>query len=765
MKNKLFSPPAERKNRRKNKNNKATDKSILFRFNLFISNKITLTVIYFLILFLSFTLTNYVINIIFSFFGNLKNILNRTVGLDLIFNLKNIFVFSLHNKFIYILILIILAIIDAVFVVKIWISYKDFDVGQKGSDRWATIEELRQQYKSIPLKEKEWESKSGGIIISRDGNNYLVDEEPGHNLIVGTTRSGKGEMFVLPTIETLSRCSCKPSIIATDPKLDLTKGCYKMLKNRGYEVIVLNLINKNEGDCFNPLSRIVELYKSGDYEGAYQESRAFAYSIFCSDSDSKREDAEFWGNTATDLLSADIIANIEDCLQLDKAERIEAEYDFNCKKMRGEIPEDAVFTFEPRHEKEINMFSVFNSFRLMAENVDESGRTALDKYFMSRPLMDRARIFYSSINISGYRTKTSIYSNMITKLTAYSYDSLARMTAKSSFEIKDIGFGDKPLAVFLAVPDFSQSEHFFITTFVRQVYYVLSAEAANTADGKCSRPVWNILDEFTNMPALENVEQMVSVGAGRNIFYNFMIQGFTQLDNKYNPHIAKIIRNNCQNQIFIKSNEYDTAEQFSKLLGTETITNIDRIGSRFAVDKTFTERKDEVPLLRATDLMGLLEGECVVKRVMKRKTLKGKDSIPYPIFNTGKNKMPFAHTFLQNIIQYNVKWTDIRKDFPPKQGIESFTFDIVSFYNYYVADSVNYRQQIRALPHYEQLVEMFISDGLDIGTDSLGTRWIVQLAEAIKKSDLPPKRKSEYSEFLKSEIQTIKNNNREIIFK
>lgn len=765
MKNKLFSPPAERKNRRKNKNNKATDKSILFRFNLFISNKITLTVIYFLILFLSFTLTNYVINIIFSFFGNLKNILNRAVGLDLIFNLKNMFVFSLQNKFIYILILIILAIIDAVFVVNIWISYKDFDVGQKGSDRWATIEELRQQYKSIPIKEKEWESKTGGIIISRDGDNYLVDEEPGHNLIVGTTRSGKGEMFVLPTIETLSRCSCKPSIIATDPKLDLTKGCYKMLKNRGYEVIVLNLINKNEGDCFNPLSRIVELYKSGDYEGAYQESRAFAYSIFCSDSDSKREDAEFWGNTATDLLSADIIANIEDCLQLDKAERIEAEYDFNCKKMRGEIPEDAVFTFEPRHEKEINMFSVFNSFRLMAENVDESGRTALDKYFMSRPLMDRARIFYSSINISGYRTKTSIYSNMITKLTAYSYDSLARMTSKSSFEIKDIGFGDKPLAVFLAVPDFSQSEHFFITTFVRQVYYVLSAEAANTADGKCSRPVWNILDEFTNMPALENVEQMVSVGAGRNIFYNFIIQDFAQLDNKYNPSIAKIIRNNCQNQIFIKSNEYDTADQFSKLLGTETITNIDRIGSRFAVDKTFTERKDEVPLLRATDLMGLLVGECVVKRVMKRKTLKGKDSIPYPIFNTGKNKMPFAHTFLQNIIQYNVKWTDIRKDFPPKQDIESFTFDIVSFYNYYVADSVNYRQQIRALPHYEQLVEMLISDGLDIGTDSLGTRWIVQLAEAIKKSDLPQKRKSEYSEFLKNEIQIIKNNNREIIFR
>ena len=793
MKNFSINTPQERKSRVRNKNNRATDKSILFRFNLFIANPIVLTVIYFLIFLFGFFLMNYVINMILLFFGNLKNLLNGAFNPGEVFSIINCFRFPLQHKIIYFVIAAIMAIIDGIFVFKINIAFKDFDVGQKGSQRWATVEELREQYKAIPMKNDTWESNTGGIIISRDGDKFLVDEEPGHNLVIGTTRSGKGEMFVKPNIDALSRCSCKPSLILPDPKLELSRSCYSILKKRGYTVIVLNLIDPTQGDCYNPFSRIVSLYKAGEIEKAYQESRAFAYSIFCSEGNSsKEENAEFWGNTATDLLSAMIIGNVDDCLRLDKKERAETEYSYTCKQvaftqlsedkqkkiteqfLQGKLdiensdvlPPECKFCFEPKHEKEINMFSVFNSFRLMAENVDENGKTALDKYFKSRPLMDRARIFYSSINISGYRTKSSIYSNMITKLTAYSYDSLARMTSTSSFEVKDIGFGDKPYAVFIAVPEYDKSNHFFITTFIRQVYYILSSEASKTPSGKCTRPVWHILDEFGNIPELENVEQMVSVGAGRNMFYNFIIQDFAQLDNKYNPNIAKIIRNNCQNQIFIKSNEYDTAEQFSKLLGDETITDLDRIGRKFSVDKTFTERKTDSNLLRATDLMALLEGEFVVKRVMKRKTLNGKDAIPSPIFNTGKSRMPYAHTYLSDIFISNVKWTDVRKDFPELRDIESFTFDIVEYYNIYVAQAGNMLQKVQALPHFSKLLYMLLGDGQYLPISILKNRWIAELITTIENSEeLSPERKKEYQDFLKEELEQIKYENRDIVFK
>lgn len=783
--------PKERKTRIKNKNNKSTDKSILFRFNLLISNPILLTVLYFIILAVFPLLINYVINLVLNLISNIGGMIEHSVNFASLFSIKNCISFDPSLKFIYIIVLIVIAIIDAIFIVKINISYKDFDVGQKGGERWSEIEELREQYKAVPMKDKIWQSERGGIIITRDGNNFLVDEEPGHNLVVGTSRSGKGEMFVKPNLDILSRCSCKPSLIVTDPKLELTRQFYNTLINRGYKVISLNLIDPSQGDCYNPFSRIVDLFKSNEEEKAYQECRSFSYSIFHSKQDEGARTEEIWQDTATDLLSAFIISNLTDCINLDKKEQAEAEYSFKCKQAAflgmsdesqdnvrnlfksGEltidnsevIPTEFVFDYEPQHEKEINMFSVFNSFRLLAENVDEHGHTALDKYFKSRPLMDKARIFYSSVNVSGYRTKSSVYISMLSKLTAYSYDSLARMTSCSDFELRDIGFGSKPLAIFIAVPDYDESNHFFITTFIRQVYYVLSSEASRTASGKCSRPVWHILDEFGNTPALDNIQQMVSIGAGLNMFYNFIIQDFAQLDNKYDSNIAKIIRNNCQNQIFIKSNEYDTAEQFSKLLGNETITNLDRIGRRFALDKTYTERKEERSLLNANELMALLEGECVVKRVMKRKTLDGKDAIPHPIFNTGSQRLPYAHKYLSDVFVSDACWTDIRKDFPPIIPVESFTFNIVDYYNNYVANTA-VNEQIQSLPEYSRFLDMLLEDGEYHDVGILRKRRIVEFLSVIQSSaKLSDNRKKEYIEFLKSQKILLADKYRDIKFK
>lgn len=792
MKKLSLTTPEERKTRTANKNDKATDKSILFRFNLFISNPIVLVTIYFLVFIIGFLLINYAANTLFSFFGSFKYLLKGTLNIASVFSISNAVKFQSISATLYIIVGIALAIADAILVTKIHISYKDFNVSQKGGERFITDEEKREQYKAVPINGGEWKSDKGGVIVSRNGNNFLVDEEPGHTLVIGATRSGKGEMFVRPMIELLSRCSCKPSMIIADPKLELTRYNYQALKNRGYDVFVINLINAELGDCHNPFSRMIDLYKSGEIEKAYQEGRAFAYSIFCNDQNSKnKEDGGIWENTSTALLSALAIGNIEDCLKLDEQERIEAEYDFKCKqiafsnldkkdqqklidkynagefdiKYANAVPPQYKFVFEPKHEKEINMFSIFNNFRLLAENVDKDGNTALDKYFTSRPLMNRARMFYSSVKISGYRTKTSIYTSMASQLDAYTYDSIARMTSRSSFNIKDIGFGNKPIALFIAVPDFDCSYHFFVTTFIRQIYYILSSECSKTSNGKCKRPVYHILDEFANMPPLESIKQMVSIGAGLNMFYNFIIQDYAQLDEKYSPEISKIIRNNCQNQIFIKSNEYETAEQFSKLLGKETITTLDRIGRRFAIDKTYTERKEEKPLLDANELMNLLEGECVVKRVMKRKTLDGKDSTPYPIFNTGKSRMPYANTYLPKEFNCQLAWTDIRKDFPKQDKLETFTFDIVSYYSTYVLNIDTIKQQLLSLPHYQTFINMLLEDAIYQPIHILKHRPISEMMIAISKNNnISDKRKKEYQEFLYNELNEIKYIYREIKF-
>ena len=773
MKQFELNTPKERKWRTRNANDKFTDKSILFRWNLLIGNPIFLTVLYFLILIIGFLLINYLFNSLYNLLDLFKYIFKDTsqILFSEIFSANNFIKFYSKITPVYIVLSIVLAIADAVLIIKINNSYKDFNVGQKGAERFAKIEELREQYKAIPLKNTEWESKTGGVIITCDNDTFLVDEEPGHNLIIGTTRSGKDQMFVEPNIETNSRCSCRPSFIIIDPKHETYRHTCRQLKKRGYKDIFINLENPDLSDRINPFSRIIELYKSGDKDNAYKEARSFAYSIFWdTTSGSSNDENSTWNNAATDIFTALIIANVSDCIELDIKEEAEAKYEFIRKqkafsdldeeqqnnvielfesgktdiKSSEYIPPDLCFEFHPQHEKEINIFSIISMFRILAEAKDENGVSALDKYFTARPSMDMARRFFATAKIPHARTSTSIYFTMLSKLNGFAFDNIARMTACSDFELKDIGFGDKPIALFIAVPDYDNSNHFLITAIIQQIYYVLSAEATKTKNGKCTRPVWHYINEFGNCPPFSHIAQMVSMGAGRNIFYNFIVQDYAQMDERYNEKIAKTIKNNCHNQFFIKTMDYSTAEEFSKLMGKETITNLDRIGRRFAIDKTYTERKEDQELLNPNRLMNLLEGEMVVKRIMKRKTLSGKDAIPYPIYNTGENKIPFSYKYLSDTFDGDVTLEEVRTQWCDKVDINEFTFDVIGYYKNYIKCAEEFRFRIESFSCYKDILTMFTEDDIRIPIEALKHFTIKDMFTYLQNENISNERKQQY---------------------
>ena len=48
------------------------------------------------------------------------------------------------------------------------------------------------------------------------------------------------------------------SFICTDPKGEILRSCGKMLKDNGYNVKVINLLEMNKSDCYNPFSYIRE---------------------------------------------------------------------------------------------------------------------------------------------------------------------------------------------------------------------------------------------------------------------------------------------------------------------------------------------------------------------------------------------------------------------------------------------------------------------------------------------------------------------------
>lgn len=554
-------------------------------------------------------------------------------------------------------------------------SASGFNMGQKGKERWTTNEEIRGQYKEIPDRDIPFPGY-GGTIVSRIGNNLYLDDSAVNNLIIGITRSGKGEMFVYPSIDVYSRAEKKASMVVTDPKMELYKSCKKTLEERGYEVYLLCLDDPLHSMGFNPLKQCVDIYLKGDYANAELLIQAFSFSIFNPDKPANED--SFWQESASNLLSALILGIIEDCVEQDKMDNQRRKAVWKEKRQKFEqmslsekeyireqyqkiskesgdlvlypglsaLPENAVYEDTFENCKKINMFSVMNLFSELVrikdeEDVDISG---LDAYFDRRPGLNRAKLKYTGIEISGYRTKSSVFSTMFTKLTIFTYENVGKMTAESSLNIEDIGFGDKPIAVFLGIPDYDKSIHFLASVFIRQMYFVLAKKASNSMSGKCPRLVKVIADEFGNIPAVESMENIITVCLGRNISFDLVIQSYSQLDKLYGDD-SKTIRGNCGNHIYILTNDEETAEGFSKLIGNETLIDMQRSGERLSTKKHIMESTIDHPLLDMNRLMNLYPGECVVKRVMKRTDLKGKRVQPTPIFNSEESGKRFLFRY------------------------------------------------------------------------------------------------------------------------
>ncbi len=498
-------------------------------------------------------------------------------------------------------------------------SEKGFNLGQKGVARWTSSQEIKEQDLSFP--------GTGGTIISRIGDRLYIDTSPVNNLLIGITRSGKGEMFVFPSIDVYSRAEEKTSLVICDPKLELYKSSKQTLEQRGYEVYLLNLDDPLHSMGFNPLEQILNLYLEKDYANAELLAQAFSYSIFNPDKPASSD--TFWNDMASSLLTALILAHLEDCIQMDEIE--------NEKNRKKGEKDGHTEPFEPSYKnvKKVTMYSILNTFTELAriKDQDDPDINLLDEYFNKRPALNRAKLKYAGIEIAGYRTKASIFATMLSKLTVFTYENVARMTAESSIRLEDIGFGERPIAVFLGIPDYDKSTHFLASVFIRQMYFVLAKRATRIKSGKCTRKVKVIADEFGNIPAIEGMEHIITVCLGRNISFDLVIQSYSQLKKLYGENDETII-GNCGNQIYILTDDENTAEGFSKLLGNETIIDMQRSGERISTHKHFMENTQEKPLLNPNELMELYEGECVVKRVMKRTDKKGKKIRPTPIFNS-----------------------------------------------------------------------------------------------------------------------------------
>ena len=97
------------------------------------------------------------------------------------------------------------------------------------------------------------------FYMDRHGSNLLLTQhfhigidgyKHKHNtniLIVGGSGAGKTRTYGVPNV---LECAC--SMVITDPKAEILRKTGNLLKQKGYEVIVFDLINPAASFCYNP---------------------------------------------------------------------------------------------------------------------------------------------------------------------------------------------------------------------------------------------------------------------------------------------------------------------------------------------------------------------------------------------------------------------------------------------------------------------------------------------------------------------------------
>lgn len=215
-------------------------------------------------------------------------------------------------------------------------------------------------------------------------------------------------------------------------------------------------------------------------------------------------------------------------------------------------------------------------------------------------------------------------------------------------------YSDKPTAVFMIIPDYDSSNHTLASIFTKQLYTNLAMNCTETKGKKCFRRVHFILDEFGNMPPIDDMDQVMTVCLGRNILFTLVIQSYSQLKRKYGDS-AETIKENCQNHIYIMSTNDDTIEELSKKAGHTTLINKSSNESHLEMDNKITKSADQQRIITFDRLSQLIEGETLVIRSLHRQDNNRRKVRPYPIFNTRETNMPYRWQFLTN-------WLDTSKD-------------------------------------------------------------------------------------------------------
>ena len=384
-----------------------------------------------------------------------------------------------------------------------------------GSAKWGDAAALNRKYRD----------KAGNIILSQHISMGLDGRKHKRNLnviVVGGSGAGKTRGYVLPNI---MECNC--SYIIADPKGEILRKTGGLLEKEGYEICVLNLVELEKSDCYNPIA-----YLRSDHDAL----KLVTNLIKNTNEKGQKSSDPFWDKSEAAILQAFILYLLHEA---------------------------------PASEQNFStvMYMIENA---AASEEDESYKSPVDLLFDDLERRNPEHIalkMYKVFKQAAGKTAKSILVSTAVRLAAFNLPEIARVTEKDEMFLNTIG--NRKKAVFAVISDNDTSLNFIVSMLYSQAFQELYHEADRNG-GRLPVHVRVMMDEFANVALPENFEKVLATCRGREISINIIIQNMAQIKAMFRDSWENLT-GNCDTYIYLGGNESTSHEYISKSLGKETV--------------------------------------------------------------------------------------------------------------------------------------------------------------------------------------------------
>lgn len=490
--------------------------------------------------------------------------------------------------------------------------------------------------------------KNTGSFVKTEakGSKYEVTmKDEMHTLIIGTTGTGKTSMVIDPAIRIYAHSQEKPSLVIADPKGELYERHAKALIEEGYDVKIYDLDNPYSSSRWNPMDRPFEMYHKAinlaktakKYSGCtpkqagkeilegatYGDSWYELGGVAFPDEESlnKEIDAQkqkMIGDAKFELRGiAAAVCPVSQGTNDSMWEAGAQDYLYGIMiAMLEDSDDDRLGENKLRRDQ----FNFYNLYKIAQKKDSDPDNPfgSVRKYCSGRKKTSEVLSVTSGVINASPPTAKSYMSVLSTKITALMQD-MGICYATSGTDIDFNKFVDKPTAFFIKIPDHKKERHSLATICISQLYRCLVDIANKYPCMKIPRHVYFLLDEFGNLPVIQDFATMVTVSRSRNIFFQIVVQSFTQLDTKYGKEVAETLKGNFNIQIFLGTEDSATREAFSKSCGeVQLITEEESKSKTEGKDNKSTStststQRTVVPLVPAYELSTLPFGTAIIK--------------------------------------------------------------------------------------------------------------------------------------------------------